>query len=435
MNSVLLWLGVFGCAAAVVVSVFRGTLLSPIVWLSVVFASTGFFSIFPLMAASKTRYPETGEAAQWIFFLTGVVCCLSSAWSRRPVLSRPLRPMRWRFFGEKTWYGGFLLFCMLDVAYTVATFGTVGLIYGRDNMGIAGGGAHSGVFSTFTYLGWVAGSMAFFALVFDYFSSKLDLRAYIRSNGWKIVVVLLCVLLNSLSGNRFMFVFRFMTVFLLLAMCGRIRWWMPVGGAVVIVVFFVVVGNIRFGQVDVREQLEVRVDNPVLGYPIAWYVSYTEPILPNLDNFVEADRPVLLGASWLTSVMPGFVVDRLGVTRMNAIIFIGMNSLLAHRGQTFRTHYPDLILDFGLVLGTGLGLGVIAFGAYCYRRAFDSERWFLNYIIVAPLMLFIPFLNPLYQIVSLLPFARLFLLRIDVATAGGRRGGSFRFGANRRLRT
>jgi hypothetical protein len=151
-------------------------------------------------------------------------------------------------------------------------------------------------------------------------------------------------------------------------------------GALLLTVYFVVAGNYRFGTVDVTKKVQKSTGNESVDMVYAWAADYTEPTFPNLDNFIHDQPGMLFGMAWVSSVLPSELVDALGINRNNAAIWLSDNSLYAYHGLTFRTMYPDLIMDFGFKGALVMGAVFFWAGARIYNQSLKSPFHFLHFI-------------------------------------------------------
>jgi hypothetical protein len=142
----------------------------------------------------------------------------------------------------------------------------------------------------------------------------------------------------------------------------------------------------------------------------AWTITYAEPTFPNLDNFIRDQPAMQFGFGWISSVAPSEILDALGLTRANAAVWFWDNSLYAYHGLTFRTMYPDLIMDFGFKGALFMGAVFLWLGARIYNQSLRSPHHFALFLAFTPLILMMTLTAAFYALPNLLAFAILFII-------------------------
>jgi len=397
-------------AAASLMLAAKGAGASPLNVASLSLLVCGGLTMWPQMAESGNRnYPP--EFGTQLYLLVSTLPFLFAAWiTRRPIINLVAPVYSWHFLPEGAWLFIFTLVCVADPVISWLAFGKVGLSQGYAGMG-AGGGAHSEVFTPLTYIAWASCAAVCCVVFLRMVACNLSFSQLSLSYPSYVLMMVVSLVATTLSGNRFILLGQVALLICLLSLQRRLQWrWLA---AVVFagVMFFVLIGNIRFGAVDVRDFLASWTGLAGLDFLVGWVVTYFEPSFANLDNFLHDPPGPLLGAGWVSSVLPSGVVDALGMQRMNAIQWMVNQEQLAYRGMTFRTWYPDFVTDFG-VIGSQVVVGLIVLAAaYIYNAALSSPRALVLFCVTAPVIFFAPFLAAAYQMQIIGPFLLLLLIR------------------------
>ncbi len=393
-----------------VILISRRAVLSPLCLTIFCFLLCGILTAWPQMVYSENRNYPIAIATQVYLLIASVPFLVAALLTRRPFVLAVNPDYGWKFFPQRTWLMIFCGICVLDPLLSIALHGRVGLAQGNQGMG-EGGGAHSEVFTPITFIAWAAAAAACYMVMMTIISRRLTLWQFISLYPKQAGMALIALGASSLSGNRFLFLSQGTVFVCSMVLVGKLKLRLLIGGAVAGLMLFVVLGNFRFGSVDIRDNLETRTNIGIVDSTMGWVVSYFEPNIPNLDNFMRQPPAPTFGKSWLTSLLPSGLVDALHLERSNSIAWLGDMELLAHRGMTFRTWYPDFIMDFGVILSQVIAAALLLFCAMTYNTALRSPRFLLLFMTTTPIMLFSPLLAAPYSLQHVAPFLLLWLIR------------------------
>lgn len=393
----------------------RRTWLTPYGFIVVVFLLAGGFILYPQLITS-TGGVILSEQCLILLHTIALSVLLACLFLKRRIPMLPELSGSWRLLPELGW---FLLAAALgaaDVVMSIVNHGSIGILYSAQRMGVVEVGAYE-TYSMLTFLAWGASGMCFVALTAQFVTWRGRVLDFIFAKRYAILLLGLAVFFNALGGNRFVVIVKVFTFVCAYAMTRRVRlvWLMPLGAAGLI--FFVLVGNLRFGEVDIRRFLEKPTNHNLYDYVRAWLATYGEPILPNVNNLFDHRPEPRFGMNFVTSVNLSEVNNLLGWKRSDSATVFSENELYEFRGFTFRTMYPDLIYDFGVVGGVLVGLLLLIWGAWLYNRAFVSSMALVTYLCVCEALFFIPLLNAFYKNTTLLVFAVLLVFRLPSASA------------------
>lgn len=398
-----------GFVASIVSLTLKRAVVSPQCFAAATFLLSGVFVLAPELRYSSNRAYVLSDRCQYLLLFAAVSLFASCLLMRRPEVLLSYPPIRWRLWKQQVWLSLFMLICLLDPLVSIVSYGQVGLTQGNASMGSSG--SHSDVFSPLTYLAWAVGAMAVYMVAVDFLISQKTFSAYLPTKWFDLGCVLVCLFCNSLSGNRFLLVFQVLLFLCALALFSKLRVWLTLGAMLAMGVFFIIIGNFRFGAIDVRDNLAESTGSGEADTVMGWVTAYTEPIYPTLDNFLMNQPEKGFGARWITSVMPTPVLDALGLERDTTAQYIARNKLLAHRGLTFRTMYADLTADFGYSGAAIAGLLVMLAGTLVYNRALNSPFSLLLFFLISQFVLWAPLLAAFYQLPPLSSFLILAILK------------------------
>lgn len=388
----------------------RRAVLSPLFLTIICFLICGVLTVWPQMIYSGNRNYPISTTTQIYLLFASFPFLAAAILTRRPYILAVTPDYGWRFFPQRVWLMIFCGICVLDPMLSIALHGRVGLAQGNQGLG-EGGGAHSAVFTPITFIAWAAAAAACYMVMLAMISRRLTLWEYCRLYPRQAGMAFVALAASSLSGNRFLFLSQGVVFVCSMALVGKLKMRLLVAGAVAGMMLFVVLGNFRFGKVDIRDNIESLTNIGFVDSTKGWVVSYFEPNIPNLDNFMSRHPSPTFGVGWVTSLLPSGLVDLLHLVRTNAIQWMGDNGLLAHRGMTFRTWYPDLIMDFGVFLSQVVAGAVLVFCALTYNVALRSPRRLVLFMVCTPLLLFSPLLTAFYSLQHVAPFLLLWLIR------------------------
>lgn len=393
----------------------RQATFSPQFISAVSFTLCGLFTLFPQLKYSSNRPYVLSERCQIFILLAAITFAVANLFVRKPVLPLTYPRVRWKLFPQSIWLSIFFLVCLSDPVVSWFRFGTVGLIQGHEGMG-TGGGSHTEVYSPITYIAWSAGAISMCMVAIDYLTSSLSLTSYILRKPMSLALVAGSLTCNSLGGNRFIIVFQSLTLLFSLALFERLKVWMTVTVAILGMFFFVIIGNFRFGAIDITDNLDHLTGFRPYDLTLAWLTSYTEPIFPTLDNLLQNQPGISYGMNAVTSILPSSIVESLNLSRENnGPEYLSAHQLYAYHGLTFRTMYGDLVLDFGYKVSLLIGAGFFLLGAIIYNRSLDSHFRLLLFFVFSPLILFSPFIAGFYSLPNLASFAILLLVAPELA--------------------
>jgi oligosaccharide repeat unit polymerase len=404
----LVAMGLFAIAA--VWLVIRRAVFSPQFVAALGYLLLGTLTLFPQLYYSEGRASVLAKGTQSFLLVVAATFLLAAFYTRRPRVRTAYPPVRWRFFSLRGWLSMFFLVCLADPMVSIALTGNVGILMGNQGMG-RGGSIHTDAFTPITFIAWACAAMAATMVLTEFLFSGLSFREYRRRRWPHLLLLAGCFFFTGLSGNRFILIFPLACALIGLGLFGRIRPMMLAAVAVLGTVFFVAIGNFRFGAVDIVDNLRVVAGIGPVDLLVAWVASYAEPGFPNLDNFLVRPPSPTWGMAWLSSVLPSALVDAFGLDRINSGIWLADNSLYAYRGLTFRTMYPDLIIDFGRIGALMVGGVIFLLSARAYNRALASPSHFVFFTLMASLLLWSPLLASFYQAQTIAAFALLFFIR------------------------
>jgi oligosaccharide repeat unit polymerase len=419
MNQIIFFIAIGLFAASAGRLLYQKAHFSPQFVAAVTFVIMGVSVILPQLVYSETRQTTLGMRTQIFLLISAATLFGTVLYMRKPELLPEYPTLRWRILPRLGWLFVFLVICVADPIVSYKLYGTVGLIQGNQGMG-TGGGGNVDVFTPLTFIAWSCASMAVSMVMTDFLFSFRGYLAFLRKRYIDVGIVIGCLASTTLSGNRFVLICQLLSLCLGLAMFSRLKVWMVVAVALFLATFFVVVGNFRFGKLDVSETLEHTTGNTSVDKAKAWLSDYTEPNLLNLDAFLRDQPGMMWGMDWVTTVLPSGILDKLNVDRTNSAQWLSDNKLYAYHGLTFRTMYPDLIMDFGYKGALILGGVFLMLGARIYNRALLSPHHFLLFLAYAPLILIMPLAAAFYALPNLVPFG-LLLLAYEPRKSSGRR--------------
>ncbi len=390
--------------------IYKRAAFSPQFGAACTFFLMGVLTLFPRMTYSENRPYALSLKTQVFLCLAAAIFCIAALYMKRPKLRPEYPPVRWNLLSRRMWLMGFCAICVADPIVSFLLHGRVGLVQGNEGMG-SGGGAHSDVFTPLTFVAWSCASMAMAMLMTDFLFSFKGIIPYIHLRIIDIGLVGVCSLCTALSGNRFVLICQLASLTIGLALFSRLKVWMVVTVAVFLAVFFVVVGNFRFGTIDITDSLQHTTGVRSVDTIDAWASTYSEPTFPNLDNFLRDQPGMMFGLDWVTTVVPSEIIDAVGLDRTNSSQWFADNALYAYHGLTFRTMYPDLIMDFGIKGALFLSAVFLWFGMRVYNGALQSPYHFVLFLAYSPLILLMPLSAGFYSLPNLLTFAIVLIIQ------------------------
>jgi oligosaccharide repeat unit polymerase len=206
--------------------------------------------------------------------------------------------------------------------------------------------------------------------------TKGTLRDYLEQRRLPMGIVILSLLANASIGLRSLFVLPILNILFIIVLKFKVRRSATLV-AVLVGIVFVVVGNIRAGELrlgDSQDFLSVVTGHKVVDDFLKWIVLYTAPNLANLSQVVDNYPYVGNGLVTLFQVIPQVGIGQPEWLPPTAIEYLSENSLLPYRGYTLRTALADYYPDFGVV-GSGIAVaGLFLTFRFVQAKAMDSIR-------------------------------------------------------------
>lgn len=377
-----------------------------------VFSLSSLFVLFPLLVYSNNRDYVLSSACQW--YILGIAVTWAIAvfgFMRKPPPDISYPELQWRFVPQRVWLLFFSSVCMLDPIITIAKFGKIGLIHGNEMMGA--GGSHADVITLTTVIGWECGSVASAMLQTDFFVSRLNWKQFLfQQRKWfDLGLVLFCLACNSTTGNRFILIMNVLSFASGLAIFGRLQTRPAIVGATILLSFFTLIGNYRIGRADIKEKLTFETQIKFIDSSLGWIATYTEPIFPTLDTFLQNAPPPAWGGAWLNNIGPS-VLRGVLLSKDRSSPIEEMYEIIPHFGLTFRTMYSDLVFDFGAIGSLIVGFLVLFLCVILYNRSTRSARSLSIYLNTFQMFAFMPLLATFYTQVPFMSGAMMLLVSI-----------------------
>lgn len=391
--------------------VIRRAAVSPQMLAIGIFLLAGCFMFFPLLRFSSLRGSVLEVRCQVLILMCALSFLASSLIIRRTGTEEELPRVRWRIFSQQTWLILLCMVCVADPILSLALYGNIGIIQANQGMG-TGGGNSGEVFSPVTFIAWACGAISVKIITMDFLTGGLPAVVFVRKRFFQLGIVGFSLACNTLSGNRFILGYELLTVLCGLARFSRLQWRVVIPTFAFLAVFFVIIGQFKFGAVDITDYMDSRVMTGVhvIDTPMAWMATYIEPNYWNLDNLLDNQSARQYGTGWLTSILPSSVNDALGLARENSAGYMAENNLQAYHGMTFRTMYGDMVYDFGYWVSALLGLALLLFGAWTYNKAGSSTFHLALFFAISPVIIATPLLSTLYQLQTLATFGIVLLV-------------------------
>ncbi|WP_010583543.1 O-antigen polymerase [Schlesneria paludicola] len=370
-----------------------------------VFSLSSILVLFPLLVYSSNRDYVLSNPCQWYILGIAVTWAIAvMGFMRKPSPDISYPELRWRFVPQRVWLVLLALACLLDPIITIVRFGKIGLIHGNEMMGA--GGSHADVITAATVIGWECGSVASTMLQTDFFVSRVSWKEFLfqRRKWFDLGLVLFCLACNSTTGNRFILVMNVLCFASGLAIFGRLRTRPALVGATILLVFFTVIGNYRIGRADIKEKLTFETQIKFLDSSLGWIATYTEPIFPTLDTFLQNAPSPAWGGAWLNNIGPTVLRGTI-LNKDRSSPIEEMYEIIPHFGLTFRTMYSDLIFDFGDVGSLIVGMVILFLSIILYNRSTQSARSLAIYLNTFQMFAFMPLLATFYTQVPFMSFA------------------------------
>lgn len=378
----------------------------------VVYCAASLFVLFPVLIYSNKRDYVLSNLCQ--AFILGIAITWAVAifgFMKRPTAEVNYPTLHWRFVPQRAWIVLFALVCMLDPILAITRFGKVGLLHGNETMGA--GGSHMDVFTFATVIGWECGAVASTMLQTDFLVSRLSWKEFLfgRRKWIDLVLVLFCLACNSTTGNRFIIVMNALSLASGLAIFNRLRTGLAMSGLVVLMVFFTVVGNFRIGRVEIKDKLSFETRLKFVDSALGWVSTYTEPIFPTLDTFLQNAPAPAWGGAWFNAIVPT-VLRGVVLKKDRTLPIEEMYQIIPHYGMTFRTMYADLLFDFGPLASLFVGMALNLICVSVYNNSTQSARRLAIYLNTFQMFAFMPLLASFYTQLPFMSFAILLLVAV-----------------------
>ena len=268
------------------------------------------------------------------------------------------------------------------------------------------------------YMGWGAGRFLATWLIVSWSLTSKSNFLFLRNNWMLVAATAIALGLNTLDGMRNIVVTMLITLMCALSLKGIIRVTHLAIGVGVIGLFFMVAG--AFKQGDKQEMpLTISTGNPALDPMLYSIVSYVEPNLPNLDNLIRLEPHPSYGMVYVSEIVPDAFIAPFMTVPDPAADIMADNKAFSYPGLTFRTSYADFYVDFGAYGAVAVVTMIYGLAVFCLNRSGFSSRAFLGYVLLSPIVIFIPLINLTVGVQAIFPLLTLFVLRLIPETKGG----------------
>lgn len=401
MNISILFAAILFVAAAVV-WLRKRYFCSPFTLAAFVFALTCGFNIHPILATESATPSSFSTATIIIINSTALLylCLGILVPSNRANLTYSFRL---RLGSIRVITGLCCAVCVADTAISIRTYGTLPIIASANTFGTQYylQGNDSAFLSV---LSWAAGTVAFLLLTLDCCRTPQSIWHYIRANKIVCLMVVISVLCNLSSGFRNTLIGKLIIFGAIYELTHRIRLIPVILSAAFVAVFFVIVGNFRFNALRVEDRLNPNVNLGSAQNAVGWLATYSEPILENLENFVSFAPEPLNGQLLVSSLIPSVLHDELRIERYSSTTFMGGNRLYSHGGFTFRTFYPELMMDAGVAGGAVLGGVLLSICFLILAGCFRNPAYLISYGLLSPSLFSAPLTNEFTKLYTMVPF-------------------------------
>ncbi len=311
-----------------------------------------------------------------------------------------------------------LFISVVELILVIRMVGTLPLFKIADNAGTGYGVQYSEVQIPFlTMFSRACGRLFLVLMSAVFIFSRQSLTQFAKSYLVELLILLTVLLFNLAAGNRSVI----LIAVLIMGSAVSLRVVVPrkilaILGVILIVVF-VVVGNFRFGQKDIRRNLEFQSGISAVDYTLAWFSNYTQPNPQNLEIFMYLNGSY---KSWGKLIISKCIPDQILNVVYPAAANVQDTALLmegegkqffAQPGMMFTTAFSQFYQDFGGVGSVLFLSGLCVLSMHACAQSTRNPAWaiFFLYSIPGVALVFaqnnfatLPNLLPL----TMLPFAR-----------------------------